>query len=88
MSKRTWRFAQRALAYPHQTKAEAIDRQGRGLLAWLGTRVKQLRSICVPALVLVGEDDMLTPPDLSRALAKRLPGARLVVLPGAHGFFP
>jgi pimeloyl-ACP methyl ester carboxylesterase len=36
---------------------------------------------------LVGADDILTPPTFSRALAKRLPRARLSVLPGGHGFF-
>jgi pimeloyl-ACP methyl ester carboxylesterase len=78
---------QRALAYPHQTKPEAIERQARGILAWNGTRVGRLGSIRVPALVLVGRDDILTPPAFSKALARRLPRARLAVLPGGHGFF-
>jgi 3-oxoadipate enol-lactonase len=78
---------QRALAYPHQTKAEAIERQGRGIAAWNGTRVRRLWSIRVPVQILVGADDILTPPTFSRALAKRLPRARLGVLPGGHGFF-
>jgi 3-oxoadipate enol-lactonase len=78
---------QRALAYPHQTKAEAIERQGRGILAWTGTRVKRLGALRVPTLVLVGKDDILTPPDFSRALARRIRRARLVLLPGGHGFF-
>lgn len=78
---------QRAMAYPHQTKAEAIERQGRGIAAWNGTRVKKLGSIRVPALVLVGKDDLLTPPHFSRLVAKKLRRARLAVLPGAHGFF-
>jgi 3-oxoadipate enol-lactonase len=78
---------QRAMAYPHQTKAEAIERQGKGITAWNATRVKRLSSIRVPALVLAGADDILTPPAFSRALAKRLPRARLSVLPGGHGFF-
>jgi pimeloyl-ACP methyl ester carboxylesterase len=78
---------QRAMAYPHQTKAEAIERQGRGIAAWNGTRVKRLSSIRVPALVLVGAEDILTPPAFAKALAARLPRARLTVLPGAHGFF-
>jgi pimeloyl-ACP methyl ester carboxylesterase len=29
----------------------------------------------------------LTPPAFARALAKKLPRARLIVLPGGHGFF-
>ena len=78
---------QRALAYPHQTKAEAIERQARGILAWNGTRVKRLGSIRVPTLVLVGKDDILTPPAFSKLLAKKIPRARLVVLAGGHGFF-
>jgi pimeloyl-ACP methyl ester carboxylesterase len=78
---------QRALAYPHQTKAEAIERQARGIFAWNGTRAKRLGAIRVPALVLVGKDDILTPPAFSKEVARRLPRARLVVLRGGHGFF-
>jgi 3-oxoadipate enol-lactonase len=78
---------QRAMAYPHQTKPEGIERQGRGILAWNGTRTERLRAIRVPTLVLVGKDDILTPPPFSRALARKIPGARLRVLPGGHGFY-
>jgi len=78
---------QRSIAYPHQTKAEAIERQGRGILAWNGTRAKRLAAIRVPTLVLVGKDDILTPPAFARALAKRIRRARLALLPGGHGFF-
>jgi pimeloyl-ACP methyl ester carboxylesterase len=78
---------QRAMAYPHQTKPEAIERQARGILQWNGTRVKRLGAIKVPTLVLVGKDDILTPPEFSRALAALIRRARLVVLPGGHAFF-
>jgi pimeloyl-ACP methyl ester carboxylesterase len=78
---------QRALAYPHRTKAEAIERQARGILAWNGTRVKRLGGIKVPTLVIVGEDDILTPPAFGRALARAIRRARLSVLPGGHGVF-
>jgi pimeloyl-ACP methyl ester carboxylesterase len=78
---------QRALAYPHQTKPEGIERQGRGLMAWNGTRTARLGTIRVPTLVLVGKDDVLTPPAFSRALARKIRGARLRVLPGGHAFF-
>jgi 3-oxoadipate enol-lactonase len=78
---------QRAMAYPHQTKAEAIERQARGLLAWNGSRTNRLGAIKVPALVLVGKDDILTPPEFSRALARLIRRSRLSVLAGGHGFY-
>lgn len=78
---------QRAMAYPHQTKPEAIERQARGLLAWNGTRVKRLGGIRAPTLVMVGKDDILTPPAFAKALARTIRRARLAVLPGGHGFF-
>jgi YbgC/YbaW family acyl-CoA thioester hydrolase len=37
----------------------------------------------LPTLVIVGEDDTLTPPDGARRMAAAIPGARLVVIPGA-----
>ena len=37
----------------------------------------------LPTLVLVGEEDVLTPPDAARRMATLIPGARLVVIPGA-----
>jgi 3-oxoadipate enol-lactonase len=37
----------------------------------------------LPTLVIVGEDDTLTPPDGARRMATAIPGARLVVVPGA-----
>jgi 3-oxoadipate enol-lactonase len=79
---------QRSMAYPHQTKPEAIERQGRGIQQWNGTRVAKLGSIKAPTLVMVGKDDILTPPQFSKALAKRIKGAKLAVLPrGGHGLF-
>ncbi|MBI3975877.1 MAG: alpha/beta fold hydrolase [Armatimonadetes bacterium] len=39
-----------------------------------------LPRIAVPTLVLVGEEDTLTPPDSARAIASGIPGARLTVL--------
>ncbi|MGH7308233.1 MAG: alpha/beta fold hydrolase [Candidatus Rokuibacteriota bacterium] len=78
---------QRAMAYPHQTRPEAIERQARGIQAWNGTRVPQLGAIRVPTLVLVGKEDVLTPPEFSRVLARLIRRARLTILPGGHAFF-
>jgi pimeloyl-ACP methyl ester carboxylesterase len=77
---------QRALAYPHQSKPEGIERQARGIVEWNGTRTKRLGDIKAPTLVLVGKDDILTPPAFSKAVAKGIKKSRLVVLPGGHGF--
>jgi len=42
-----------------------------------------LGAVAVPTLVLVGEQDVVTPPGASRDLAVRIPGAELVTIPGA-----
>jgi pimeloyl-ACP methyl ester carboxylesterase len=41
-----------------------------------------LASISVPTLVLCGAEDVLTPPAESEAMARAIPGSRLVVLEG------
>lgn len=47
-----------------------------------------LVTIDVPALVLVGAEDALTPPSESEAMVAALPRARLVTLPGAGHLTP
>lgn len=47
-----------------------------------------LPTIAVPTLVLVGEQDALTPPADAQALAAAIPGARLAVIPGAGHLSP
>lgn len=42
-----------------------------------------LERIRVPTHVVVGDEDVLTPPDVSRRMAERIPGARLTILAGA-----
>ena len=44
----------------------------------------RLGAIAVPTLCLAGEADQSAPPDTLRAIASRISGARLEVIPGAH----
>jgi len=48
----------------------------------------RLRQIRAPTLVLTGGADKLVPPANSEALARDIPGARLVVFPDAGHVFP
>jgi pimeloyl-ACP methyl ester carboxylesterase len=47
-----------------------------------------LAGAAVPALVVVGEQDAVTPPEAAHAMAGALPDAELVVLPGAGHLTP
>ena len=42
---------------------------------------KDLATIDVPTVVVVGEEDVLTPPEFARSMAQRIAGARLVEVP-------
>ncbi len=56
---------------------------------WLasGANLRQLGRLAVPTLVITGARDVVTPPDNSRIIARAVPGADLVLLPGAgHSF--
>ncbi|MCU0627224.1 MAG: alpha/beta hydrolase, partial [Gemmatimonadaceae bacterium] len=44
--------------------------------------------ITVPTLVVVGDEDVLTPPDEARSMAAQIAGARLVVVAGAGHLAP
>lgn len=46
-------------------------------------RFDALDAIAAPTLVLAGDGDRLTPPEMGRAIAARIPGARFAVVPGA-----
>ena len=47
-----------------------------------------LREIAVPTLVVVGSQDVLTPPADSERMSAAIPGARLVTVPGAGHLTP
>jgi len=46
-------------------------------------RKLDLESIAVPTHVVVGDEDTLTPPAMSREIARRIPEARLTIIEGA-----
>lgn len=62
------------------TGAEAFVRQEKAIMTRPDSQ-PLLPSIRCPTLVLVGEGDELTPPDLAREITAGIAGARLVVVP-------
>lgn len=82
------RRARRELVTDFEATVRAHPREG---LARAGLAVvdrtplaAQLTLVAAPALVLCGRDDRTQPLARSEDLARRIPGARLVVLPGGH----
>ncbi len=65
-----------------ETGAAAFVRQQRAIIGRADSR-PTLPGIAVPTLVLVGEEDGITPPEVAREMAALVPGAELVVVPGA-----
>jgi pimeloyl-ACP methyl ester carboxylesterase len=51
-------------------------------------RRADLAAIAVPTLVLVGEDDLITPPTEVKAMAEAIPHARLEIIPHAGHMAP
>jgi 3-oxoadipate enol-lactonase len=61
--------------------------QIRAILAAADDLADRLHEVHVPTLVVVGNQDILTPRGDSEEIADRIPGAELVVISGAaHGF--
>jgi 3-oxoadipate enol-lactonase len=72
-----------ALNVPPQSFAAQVE----AILAMDDAMADELATVTAPTLVLVGSQDVLTPRGDSEELAARIPGAELVVVPGAaHGF--
>ena len=69
---------ERILATSPQAIADALH--GLAARADSGPTLAEVR---VPTLVLVGAEDVLTPPAESQAMAAAIPGARLEIVPRA-----
>jgi pimeloyl-ACP methyl ester carboxylesterase len=63
-----------------ETGADAYCRQQRAIMARADSR-PILPGIEIPTLVLVGEGDAITPPEIARAMADMIEWASLVVVP-------
>jgi pimeloyl-ACP methyl ester carboxylesterase len=70
-----------------ETGAEAFIRQQQAIIGRVDSR-PGLGAIACPTLVLVGDGDQLTPPELSAEIAGNIPGARLVVVACAGHLTP
>jgi 3-oxoadipate enol-lactonase len=67
--------------------SHAFVAQVRAILAVDDSTARELAAVDVPTLVMVGNQDILTPRGDSEELAELIPGAELVVISGAaHGF--
>lgn len=80
------RLVKRALEMAHlQPPLDALRRQLMAVLQF--NSHSRLADIKAPTLVVSGTDDRIVPPENSRILAERIPGAELLQYEGAgHGF--
>lgn len=76
-----------AQADPFPTTQAGVAAQAEACRGYIyGDAIERIRGIAAPTLVLVGAEDILTPPAYSQAMAERIPGARLQILErGGHG---
>jgi len=65
---------------PNPIDPEAYDRQAQAYLRF--DALARLGGIDAPTLVIVGEQDLLTPPWIAREVADGIPGARFEILTG------
>ncbi|HEX6872596.1 MAG TPA: alpha/beta fold hydrolase [Micromonosporaceae bacterium] len=66
---------------PNPVEPSAYDRQARAYLQF--DALDRLHGIAAPTLVVVGEQDLLTPPWVAREVADEIPGARFEVFKGS-----
>jgi len=65
---------------PNPVQPEAYDRQAQAYLRF--DALDRLGGIKAPTLVIAGEQDLLTPPWVSREVADGIPGARFEIVKG------
>jgi 3-oxoadipate enol-lactonase len=65
---------------PHPMEPAGYDRQAQAYLHY--DVLDRLAGIQAPTLVIVGEQDLLTPPHVCREVASKIPGAKLEVITG------
>ena len=65
---------------PNPVAPDAYHRQAQAYLGY--EAVDRLGDIKAPTLVVVGEQDLLTPPWVVRKVASKIPGARFEVING------
>lgn len=80
------RLKERATDRDKAVTMTAFRRQLKAIEAW-GTQAPQaLDTICKPVLVANGDHDIMVPSENSRDLARRIPGAELILYSDAgHG---
>jgi pimeloyl-ACP methyl ester carboxylesterase len=61
---------------------KAMVKFGQGIFGRVGV-YEELPNIKIPTLMIVGEEDAATPADKAKRIAENVPGAKLVVIPGA-----
>jgi pimeloyl-ACP methyl ester carboxylesterase len=66
---------------PNPVGPDAYDRQARAYVEF--DALDRLGGITAPTMVVVGEQDLLTPPWIAREVADGIPGARFEVITGA-----
>jgi pimeloyl-ACP methyl ester carboxylesterase len=76
----------RRLLRPRAWRSFVVEQ--RALLRELPELERQLARIAVPTAILAGSEDRMVPPPAARALAQRIPSARLIELPGVGHLLP
>jgi len=62
----------------HSYRGDGARQALRAPLTW-----ERVARISVPAMLVAGEEDVLAPPPVMRAIAEHIPGCRFEVIPGA-----